>query len=391
MMLERGAQLGEKGGAVGGVLFGLDRVAADDIAAAVETNLLDLEVVGDRLVAAGAGEDIVRDGPLPPQRAAEDIVEGRFGVVAQRRQGLLAEHATIGNDNRTPDAETLPETADGQPQRLGIGRVAGQHFESHRPALAVDSDTQDQLRQIRAAVAAVAVSGEFAGAVPVEIERAGIDENEVELGREQIALLEEQVLLERFSDPGQPRQRPVEMVQRQRVEAGGFDRPRPGCALEIRARRAQPLQRQREGDPLGIEAEPTAFGVAAENLGQTLLLPQPAKNQRRPPAPGLARGQPVFLGCLDHPKPRAEPPQRLKEAIELTGGDEPIATPEARHQLLPHPCAIPYRAHDLQVLVTPAFLNNALGPDEHAVSVASKHQQRQSKTMSSFQLTTTSP
>ena len=254
---------------------------------------------------------------------------------------------------------------------VDISGVAGQDVERHRPALAVDRDAQHELRQVRPTVAAVAVPDQRALAVAVEVDRGGVDEHQVELGREQVAMLEEQILLELMADRRQPWQRAVEMVQGQVVEAGRLDRVRPGGALQVRARGAQPLQGEREGHALGVEAEPAAFGEAAEDLGQALALPQPAEHQGRAPAPGLPGDEALVLGRLDHPQAGAEAGQGLEQLVELAGGDEQVAAPETRHQLLAHPRAVAHRAHDLQVLVAAPVLRDRLDAHEHPSAPAS--------------------
>jgi hypothetical protein len=140
-------------------------------------------------------------------------------VVAQPSKRRLTKHAAVGDHDRAADAEALAEAGDGQAERGGIGSVAGQDVEGHGPALAVDRDAQHELRQVGAAVAAVAVADEVADAVAVEVDRGGVDEHQVELAREQVAVLEEECLLELVADCRLPRYGAVEVVQRQLVEA----------------------------------------------------------------------------------------------------------------------------------------------------------------------------
>ena len=180
--------------------------------------------------------------------------------------------------------------------------------------------------------------------------------------------------------------RAVEVVQRQVVEAGRLDRLRPRGALQVRARGAQPLQGQREGHPLGVEAEPAALGQAAEDLRQALPLPQPAEDQGRAPALGLPGDEALVLGRLDHPQPGAEAGQRLEQLVELAGGHQQIAAAEARHQLLAHPRAVAHRAHDLQVLVAPAVLYDRLDPHEHPSAHANLPRRRQDQSLYNFHL-----
>ena len=65
-------------------------------------------------------------------------------------------------------------------------------------------------------------------------------------------------------------------MQGERVEAGRLDRLRPGRTLQVRAGRAQPLQGEREGHPLGVEAEPAALGEATKISGR------PCRSHSRP-------------------------------------------------------------------------------------------------------------
>jgi hypothetical protein len=298
-------------------------------------------------------------------------------MVAQRGERRLTEHAAVGDHDRAPDPEALPEAGDGQAERVDISGVAGQDVERHRPALTVHRHAQHQLRQVRSTIAAVAVPDQCALTLAIEIDRGGVDEHQVERGREQVPVLEEELLLERVPDRRQPWQRAVEVLQGQVVEALRLDRRCPGGTLQIRARGAQPLQGEREGHPLGVEAEPAAFGMAVEDLGQTLLLPQPAKDQRRTPAPGPAGDQPLVLGRVDDLEPGAEAGQRLDQLVELAGGDEQIAAAEAGHQLLAHSRAVAHRAHDLQVLVALATPYDRFDPYEHRSSHASLPRRRQ--------------
>ena len=281
------------------------------------------------------------------------------------------EHAAVGDHHRAADAEALPEAGDGQAERRGIGSVAGQDLPGHRPAPAVDGDAQHELRQVGATIAAVAVADQRTLDVAVEVDRSGVDEHQVELAREQVAVLEEELPLELVADRRQPRHGAVEVVQRQILKAGRLDRLRPSGALQVRARSAHPLQGQCEGHPLGVEAEPAPRGQTAEHLRQALPLPQPAKHQGRAPALGLPSDEALVLGRLDHPQAGAEAGQRLEQLVELTGGDEQIAAAKARHQLLAHPRAVPHRAHDLQVLVAPSVLYDCLDPHEHPSADAS--------------------
>jgi hypothetical protein len=286
-------------------------------------------------------------------------------VIAQAGQRRLADHPAVGHDHGAADPEALAEAGDGRDQRLAVSSVAGEHVPSDRPALAIDCDTEHQLRQVGAPVAAIAVTCQIAFAVAVEIDRGGVDEHQIELGREQVAVAEEQRLFELLAARCQPRQGAVEVVQRQLGEAGCLHRLCPCGALQVGAGGDEPLQGQGEGDPLRIELELPAFGEALQDLGQALPLPQTAEHQRRAPAPGRARGKPAVLCRFDDLEPGAEAHQRLQQPVELAGGHQHVAAAEAGHQLLAHAIAVADRADDLQVLVSPAVLNDRLDPHEH--------------------------
>jgi hypothetical protein len=112
-----------------------------------------------------------------------------------------------------------------------------------------------------------------------------------------------------------------------------------------------------------------------------LPLPQPAEDQRRPPASGRPGDEARVAGRFDHPQPGAEPRQRLQEPVELAAGDQPIAAAEARHQLLTDARAVPHRAHDLQALIAPAVLYDRLDPHEHPSDDARRLARRQDKVL----------
>jgi hypothetical protein len=54
------------------------------------------------------------------------------------------------------------------------------------------------------------------------------------------------------------------MVQLDALQAGRLHRAQPGRALQVAPGGAQALQRQREGDPLDVEAEAPALAELAQ-------------------------------------------------------------------------------------------------------------------------------
>lgn len=163
-----------------------------------------------------------------------------------------------------------------------------------------------------------------------------------------------------------PAHRAVGVLKLERLESGARDGVQPVRALQVAARSAQSLQREREACPLHVEIEAAARAQRAENLGKFLRLPQTLEHQRRPQNAGPVRFDPVTAHPLYNVQLLAELTQRAQQRIEPAGGNQLVATPDRGDHPLPN---APLRADgldDLQVLVLPHTGATTFDSHEHA-------------------------
>jgi hypothetical protein len=286
---ERVLELGQNGRAGGGILFRFVQVAADDVALVPDLDLLDLErgPAVDRVIPPGPGQTLLGHRRVLPEPAAQDIVEGRPRVAGEQVQHLPGNHPAIGDHDHPADLKARSQGRDHLREGGAVVSVARQDVPGNGPAVAVDGQADHHLRLIGAPVARVAAPPQRALLRPPD-ERAGrVDEHQVQGLGEQVAIPDEELPLQ--LGPARRQEaahRPVQMLKLQGVDARALDGAQPAHALEIAARRAQTLERQREARALEVEAEAASAGQAREDLGQPLLLPQAAEDQRRPPGPG---------------------------------------------------------------------------------------------------------
>ena len=118
-----------------GVFLGLHGVAADHVAPVSHPDLLDLQVVLHRLVASGAGQDLLLDLLLPAHPAAQDVVERRLLVSGQQLDGILGDHAPVRHHRDPADLKPLPQQRHHSPQGLLVRSVAGEDLPGDGPAV----------------------------------------------------------------------------------------------------------------------------------------------------------------------------------------------------------------------------------------------------------------
>src|SRR3954453_23689561 len=117
----------------------------------------------------------------------------------QARDGGFRDHAAVGDDADTADAEAMPQAVDHRQQHADIGGVAGPHLRADRSPLGVHHQTEDHLHQIRAVVLGIAALAERLPALAGEAERRGVHEDDGELA-EQVTPAFEQRLLDPVLD-----------------------------------------------------------------------------------------------------------------------------------------------------------------------------------------------
>ncbi len=186
-------------------------------------------------------------------------------------------------------------------------------------------------RQVRAMVLAVAVAAEGLPAGAFEVETGGVHEHQVEPA-EEIAPVGEQPLLDQVLGAArgerrarvllllrqffaEPRHRPVEMVELQRLGAGDSVVLAPTIGRQIRAAPHQPVQHGEEDRPLERELVPALPGQVFDHRPAAGLGPQALEHQGRPDPPDRRRR--VVLRRGQHHRERREARPRAQQPLQL--------------------------------------------------------------------------
>ena len=367
-------QGGEDGGPVGGVLGRLVLVAADDVAAVLDADLLDLErrrarrsPGADLAVATGARQHLVADLPLGTHPCPEDVAPA-LGLEPGDR--LLADHAAIGHQGHPADAEALRQPLGHRHEPRHVGGVARQELTAQRHALLVEDDADDHLPAVRPVVLAVAVLAEALSPFALEIDRRGVEEDQLERGEEVAAAGEEALLdevldrprrlgrVDRLTEPGH---RPVGVVELERLGLGDLVVGSPVDPGAIGAGPHQPVQHLEEHRPLDGELEATRAQQLLEHAAAAGLLPQPTEDQRRSdPLRAHRRGLAAAVLGKDR-QPLDEPRPRLEQRLEASGLLKLLEPPEGGEDALARTSLLPAILDQLDVGVA----LGALDAEEH--------------------------
>jgi len=211
---------------------------------------------------------------------------------------LLADHAPVGYDADRADTESLLQAVHHRNQRLHVGDIARPQLAAQRPSLAVQDRAHHHLLAVRAMVFAVSVLAQFRAPLPLEVDRRGVEEHQVQV-TEQIAAAIEEGLLESIlrrtrgkgRGPGlllvgqafsQPCHGAIDVMQIHR-----FD-PRDGVALfpvqharAIAAGDKQTMQDGQKENPLQRDSKASAGQQPPDDLRDLQLVPEPPKDQCR--------------------------------------------------------------------------------------------------------------
>src|SRR5208283_1347717 len=286
------------------VLLGLRLIAADDVALAVDLDLLDEEL---RL--AGLALDV------------------------ERREGggvALEHHLPHDGVGALSGAEDVVEPARLQP---------------------LDSGRQDHLVEIWPVVFGVAALAERLAALAVKRERGRVHEHGGEIA-EQIAPFLEQPLLDRILDAArrerviglllhllaEPSHGAIEMMQIEPRRAGDVVVLHPRRAVAIGARDEEAMQRRNEHGALNGKLEGAVSEQIAENLRDAQPLPDFAKQQRAAEALGRGRHRAalVLIEGGDQHHLVGELGARGEQRGERAGGFELVGAAERGDDTLAH-------------------------------------------------------
>jgi hypothetical protein len=87
----------------------------------------------------------------------------------------------------------LPQSIDHRQERRHIGRIPGPQFTAQRPAVYIQHQSHDHLGQIRSVVFTLTVLSNLLATLAFEIDRGGIEKDQID-GTEEIPALIEQFL-----------------------------------------------------------------------------------------------------------------------------------------------------------------------------------------------------
>ena len=179
----------------------------------------------------------------------------------------------------------------------------------------------------------------------------------------------EEPALQVLPHPGQKRRGAVEVLQGQALEPLCFHRLDPLRAGQIGAGGVQPLQRHGKSGPFQVELKLAVLGQAPDQVREPLPLPQPPKDQGRPPLPGGAGRQARFPDGLHHPEFFTKFRQALQQAVQFARGHQMVSPSQGADDLLPDLAALAVGADDLQIFVSAAPPNTTFIPHEHVYNM----------------------
>src|SRR5207342_2425904 len=92
------------------------------------------------------------------------------------------------------DPEPAAEAIDDRDQRLHVGRVARPQFAADRPALAVEHRPHDHLVEVGSMVLAEPPPADVLAALALEVDRGGIEEDQLQAAEEVPPVIEHTLL-----------------------------------------------------------------------------------------------------------------------------------------------------------------------------------------------------
>ena len=264
-------------------------------------------------------------------------------MVREQRERALGDHPAVGHHDDPADAEALPQPRDHRDEGRPIRRVPGEDVPGHGPTVAIHGHAEDDLRLVGPPIARVAAAAQRRLGVAPDERARGVEEEQVQLLREEIPVLQEQVALQVLPHRGEePADGAVEVVQGDPREARALHRLQPLRALQVTARGTQALQGKGERRALDIEGEAPVGGQAFEDGGHALLVPEPAEDQRGTPGATGVRLQAGRAHPLDHPEVLAEAGEAAHEPVEGARRHERVAPAEGGEHPLADRRALPH-------------------------------------------------
>ena len=294
---------------------------------------------------------------------------------------LLADHAAIGHDADPAHTKPAPETIDDGDQRGDVRGVAGPQLAANRPPLAVEHRADDHWVAVGPMVLAEAALADVLAAFSFEINRSGVEEDELEIS-EEVAPVGEEILLDPVLDASwrerrlvlllilgqlftQPGHGSVEVMELQVVAAFDLVVRLPLVGGAVAAGVHEAMEHGEEDGALDVEFIASCIEELLDDVPAAGLLPEPLEDEGGADAPGGDGGElPLGVGREQQYRLGQACP-RGQESIELAGLLELIEPPESGDDPLPGASVLPAVLDDLEVGASAGVL----GAEEHGALV----------------------
>lgn len=229
--------------------------------------------------------------------------------------------------------------------------MSGKDLPGNGPARGVHGNAQDELGQVGPLISGVAPLPPVRFRIPIDIEAGGVDEDHIQSLVKEVQIPAKEPAFQVFPHFRQESRGAIEMLQGQPLELRSFHRFDPRRPGEVGTRSAQPLQRHGETDPLYREGKFAVQGQFIQEVRQPLFFPETAKDQRRPPLPGRAGGQPRSPDRFHHPQFLTVFTQTTQQAVQFSGSQQGLFATQTGYHLLPNFAPLPVGPDNLQVLI----------------------------------------
>ena len=134
----------------------------------------------DFLIPARMGQHCLLDLLHIPQPRPEDVAHAPVGSL-QFLDRLLADHAAVGDDHDSRDAEPSLESVDHGNQCFDVCRVARPDFTADGPAQPIQDGRHDHLHPVGSMVFAVPVLSDRLAAFAFEVQGRGVEEDQLQI------------------------------------------------------------------------------------------------------------------------------------------------------------------------------------------------------------------
>ena len=304
----------------------------------------------------------------------------RSGLL-QRLDRLLADHAPVGHDADPADPEPATEAIDDGDQRRHVGGVARPQFAADRPPLAVEHRPDDHLVEVGPMVLAEAPLADVLAALALEVDRGGVEEDQLQAA-EEVAPVAEHALLDPVLDAAgcerrlvlllirgqflaEPGHGPVEVVELEVVAALDLVVGPPLVGGPVAAGVEEAMEDGEEDGPLDVELEAASLQELLDDLAAAGLLPEPLEDQGGSDASGGDGGELALGVSREEQDGLSEASTRDQQGVELSGLLELIESPEGGDDPLAWSSVLPAVLDDLEVGASAGLL----GAEEHGAPV----------------------